>query len=141
MREPDGRHLALVECAKHMSEPPSQTSDPRDQYIGLLDSVLEAAWSVDSFGALCALLRVGGMEDANWDPFEESRAAFEDYNWMLESVREAEHAGLIEMAGQNLHADGQARRSRSGRYAHAWNARQASRDSVNIRKIHFEGIT
>jgi hypothetical protein len=27
------------------------------------------------------------MEDANWDPFEESRAAFEDYNWMLDSVR------------------------------------------------------
>jgi len=28
------------------------------------------------------------MEDANWDPFEESRAAFEDYNRMLERVRE-----------------------------------------------------
>jgi hypothetical protein len=71
-----------------MSEPNTQRSDPRDHYAGLLDSVLQAAWSVDSFGALCAILRVGGMEDANWDPFEESRSAFEDYNWMLERVRE-----------------------------------------------------
>jgi hypothetical protein len=42
---------------------------------------------VDGFETLCAILRVGGMEDANWDPFEESRSAFEDYNWMLERVR------------------------------------------------------
>jgi len=26
------------------------------------------------------------MADANWDPFEESRAAFDDYNWILEEV-------------------------------------------------------
>lgn len=26
------------------------------------------------------------MADANWDPFEESRAAFDDYNWMLRTA-------------------------------------------------------
>jgi hypothetical protein len=33
--------------------------------------------------AFCTLLRVGGMQDAGWDPFEESDAAFKDYNWHL----------------------------------------------------------
>ena len=28
-------------------------------------------------------LRISGMQDAGWDPFEESKAAFEDYNALL----------------------------------------------------------
>lgn len=37
------------------------------------------------FDAVCALLRVAGLQDAGWDPFEESEAAFKDYNWHLKA--------------------------------------------------------
>jgi hypothetical protein len=55
----------------------------RQKYALVLDSLLDKAFSTSPFEALCTLLRVGGMADANWDPFEESRAAFDDYNWIL----------------------------------------------------------
>jgi hypothetical protein len=63
-----------------------QKTDARDGYARLLGSLFSAALSAAPFDALCTLLRVGGMADANWDPFEESRAAFEDYNWMLDKA-------------------------------------------------------
>lgn len=56
-------------------------------YAQVLDSLLGKAFSISPFEALCTLLRVGGMADANWDPFEESRAAFDDYNWTLAKAR------------------------------------------------------
>ncbi len=64
----------------------SKKLDARDGYARLLDSLFSAALSVSGFDAICAVLRVGGMADANWDPFEEARIAFDDYNWILERV-------------------------------------------------------
>jgi len=66
------------------------TVDPlsaaREKYARLLDSLFSAASSTDGFETICTLLRVGGLADANWDPFEESRVAFDDYNWILEKA-------------------------------------------------------
>lgn len=67
------------------SDQPEKT-DARDEYARVLNSLFSAAFSTSPFDALCTLLRVGGMADANWDPFEESRNAFDDYNWMFEKV-------------------------------------------------------
>ncbi len=64
----------------------SHGSDRRDDYAHLFKSLFSAAFTSKGFDALCTVLRVGGMEDANWDPLEESRAAFDDYNWMLETA-------------------------------------------------------
>jgi hypothetical protein len=55
-----------------------------DQECGdCFDSLWRSAFERAPFDAVCTLLRVGGMQDAGWDPFEESAAAFEDYNWHL----------------------------------------------------------
>ena len=43
------------------------------------------AFKARPFDAVCTLLRVAGLQDAGWDPFEESQAAFKDYNWHLEA--------------------------------------------------------
>lgn len=64
----------------------SQKTDIRDVYVRLIDALFTAAFSTYPFDVLCTLLRVGGMSDANWDPFEDSRSAIDDYNWMLEKV-------------------------------------------------------
>lgn len=37
------------------------------------------------FETICTLLRVAGLQDAGWDPFEESEEAFRDYNWHLKA--------------------------------------------------------
>jgi hypothetical protein len=37
------------------------------------------------FDSICAMVRVSGMQDAGWDPFEESEKAFQDYNWHLKA--------------------------------------------------------
>jgi len=58
------------------------------KYAAVLGELVSAAFAASGFDALCALLRVGGMSDANWDPLEESRAAFDDYNWMLAKAGE-----------------------------------------------------
>jgi hypothetical protein len=39
-----------------------------------------------SFDTLCAVLRVGGWMDQDWDPFEESQRAFEDLDWLLKKA-------------------------------------------------------
>lgn len=51
-----------------------------------LDSLFKRAFDTDPFGSLCTLLRVGGMSYRNVDPFEESKRAFEDYNWLSEKA-------------------------------------------------------
>ncbi|HYD51664.1 MAG TPA: hypothetical protein VEA99_03510 [Gemmatimonadaceae bacterium] len=70
----------------------AQDGERRAHYARVLGEVVNAAFAADGFASLCALLRVGGMSDANWDPFEESREAFDDYNWMLSSVGAARGA-------------------------------------------------
>lgn len=52
----------------------------------LVDSLSELFWAAfraAPFEVLCAVLRVSGMQDADWDPFEESKEAFEDFNGLL----------------------------------------------------------
>ena len=55
----------------------------RDRYAQLFQKIAEKAFSLDSFNALCALLRVHGIEDAGWDTLAESRATIDDFNWIL----------------------------------------------------------
>ncbi len=59
----------------------------KSKYYDLFNTLIEKAYNVNPFDTLCSLLRAGGMSDANWDPFEESRKALEDYNWILEKTR------------------------------------------------------
>jgi hypothetical protein len=63
----------------------------RDEFIKIIHQLFMKAFEVNQFDALCSLLRVGGMADANWDPFEESRTAFDDYNWAIEKARKERH--------------------------------------------------
>jgi hypothetical protein len=52
----------------------------------LLDFLSDLFWNAfrkAPFEVLCAVMRVSGMQDADWDPFEESKAAFDDYNALL----------------------------------------------------------
>lgn len=58
----------------------------REAYAEILNALFAAALEAAPFDTACALLRVGGLQSANWDFFEESRAAFEDFNWMLEAT-------------------------------------------------------
>jgi hypothetical protein len=69
-----------------MDEPKSIDSISRDEYAEYLNDLFFRSLRKDSFGTLCALLRVSGLQDAGWDPFEESVEAFEDYNWLLEKA-------------------------------------------------------
>lgn len=60
----------------------------KSKYYGLIDDFIRRAVYKNSFGALCALLRVGGMSTSNWDPFEESRKGFDDFFWMMDKAIE-----------------------------------------------------
>jgi hypothetical protein len=53
------------------------------ELVDFLSDLFWSAFRKAPFEVLCAVLRVSGMEDADWDPFEESKAAFEDYNALL----------------------------------------------------------
>ena len=53
------------------------------EIVDFLSDLFWAAYRKAPFEVLCAVLRVSGMQDADWDPFEESKAAFEDYNALL----------------------------------------------------------
>ncbi len=56
----------------------------RDQYAEYLSDLFNRASDVGKFDFICALLRVSGLEDESWDPFEELKGAFEDYNYLLD---------------------------------------------------------
>lgn len=57
-----------------------------DQEVGdCFECLWRDAFAEDPFGALCTLLRVSGMQGADWDPLEESEEAFQDYNWYLKA--------------------------------------------------------
>jgi hypothetical protein len=49
------------------------------------NSLWSSAFKAQPFDAICTLLRVDGMQEANWDPLAESEAAFKDYNWHLKA--------------------------------------------------------
>jgi hypothetical protein len=49
------------------------------------EGLWQGAFKARPFDAICTLLRVAGLEDAGWDPFEESQEAMRDYNWHLKA--------------------------------------------------------
>lgn len=53
------------------------------EIVDFLSDLFWSAFRKGPFEVLCAVLRVSGMQDADWDPFEESKVAFEDYNALL----------------------------------------------------------
>lgn len=55
-----------------------------NRYYKELNNLFMKAFRSQPFDTICSILRVGGMSDANWDPFEESREAMEDFNWILD---------------------------------------------------------
>jgi hypothetical protein len=52
-------------------------TEPVKRYTDLLRDLFDSS-KLDPFEYACALLRVGGLEDAGWDPLAESKAVFED---------------------------------------------------------------
>lgn len=53
------------------------------EVVDYLSDLFWKAFKAAPFEVLCAVLRVDGMQDKDWDPFEESKLAFEDYNALL----------------------------------------------------------
>jgi len=49
------------------------------------EALWQGAFEARPFDAVCTLLRVAGLGDAGWDPFEESQEAMKDYNWHLKA--------------------------------------------------------
>ena len=62
---------------------PSLRGLGEQELVDYLSDLFWNAFKVAPFEVLCASLRVSGMQDGNWDPFEESQKAFEDYNALL----------------------------------------------------------
>jgi len=58
-----------------------------EDYYKYLNELFVKAFSKRPFDTICSLLRIGGGSDANWEPFEESRKAFDDYDWLLEKSK------------------------------------------------------
>ncbi|MHC4276892.1 MAG: hypothetical protein ACYSTI_06140 [Planctomycetota bacterium] len=58
-------------------------SDLRPEIDSYFDSLFQRAFKTGPFDFLCTIVRVGGMSDTNWDPFEESLGAFKDFRWLL----------------------------------------------------------
>jgi len=67
----------------------SSEDEARSAHARVLSGLYSAALEAAPFHTVCSLLRVGGLENANWDPFEESRLAFDDFNWILKQTLSA----------------------------------------------------
>jgi len=52
------------------------SADP--DVIAILDSLFTRARAKDEFEYVCALLRIRGLEDAGWDPLEETQSLYRD---------------------------------------------------------------
>ncbi|MHC4122919.1 MAG: hypothetical protein ACYSSI_05035 [Planctomycetota bacterium] len=61
----------------------------REEYADCIGRLIAKAFKKNPFDLVCCLLRVAGCQDEKWDPFEESLASFEDYNWMLKNAKDA----------------------------------------------------
>lgn len=60
----------------------------RREYERTFGQVFSSAFNRDAFAVICTVLRVGGMQDAHWDPFEETLDALNDCDWLLVKGRE-----------------------------------------------------
>jgi hypothetical protein len=54
----------------------------REKNLKILDSLFSNSFSKNGFGTLCTLLRVSGIEN-HYNAFEESKIAFNDFNWIV----------------------------------------------------------
>jgi hypothetical protein len=54
-----------------------------EECIDVLNKLIFKAFENFFLGCICTLLRVYGAADKEWDPFEESRESFDDFNWLL----------------------------------------------------------
>ena len=54
---------------------------------GLWDSLFGAAVEKSAYETICAVLRVTGHEEPQWDPLEESSRAFEDFSGLFEQAK------------------------------------------------------
>lgn len=71
----------------------------KSELISYVDSLFTRAYESSPFDFLCTILRVHGLSDANWDPFEESLDAFEDFNWLMgKSNEERDHRCTLRIA-------------------------------------------
>jgi len=59
-----------------------------EEYGQYLNDLFWRAFEKSPFDVLCTVLRVGGLQDADWDPFEEVKGAFADFNWYLNAKDE-----------------------------------------------------
>ena len=62
---------------------PSPREIVEQELVDYFIDLFRTAFKKSPFEVLCSLLRVSEMQDANWDPFEESVEAFEGYNALL----------------------------------------------------------
>lgn len=53
-------------------------------------SLFDKAFSKNPFGTLCTVLRVDGLQDANWDPFEASIETTKAFSKLMDRIREEE---------------------------------------------------
>ena len=63
---------------------PFLLSDFREEYVNLLSPLFSQHTRVDTVEFVYALIRAGGMEDAGWDPLEESRAFVNDLTGIIQ---------------------------------------------------------
>src|SRR4051794_4195049 len=60
-------------------------TDFRDEYLDLLTPLFSQHAHVDTTEYVFTLIRAGGMQDAGWDPLEESRAFVNDLAGLIQS--------------------------------------------------------
>jgi hypothetical protein len=70
----------------NQNETNSVQDECRIKYFRILDSLFSNSVKKRSFGTLCTLLRVRGIE-SYYNAFEESKIAFDDFNWMLSKAK------------------------------------------------------
>jgi len=56
------------------------------EYAAILHGLFNDALAAAPFEVVCTMLRVGGYQMEQWDPFEETLAALDDYSWMLDMI-------------------------------------------------------
>ena len=52
---------------------------------GIFERLFNQAREADEFEYVCALLRIRGMEDAGWDPLEETQHFYNDIGALMEA--------------------------------------------------------
>lgn len=75
-----------------------ENSDFFDTSLNRLNDLFQSAWEKNPINLIYALVRVGGMSDANWDPMEESLESLESLNDYENLEKEAFLQGNLKRA-------------------------------------------